>query len=269
MLDFNSLEKKSKWVWNKTLELHGRSAETRIASSLSCIEILITLFYTQLIQYDPKNPLWEERDRLIISKGHGSISFYPILADLGFISVNELEIISKADGILKSIPDNFIPGYESINGSLAHGLNVGCGVALSLKKRNQSNKVFVLYGDGELYEGSTWEAIMFAAHHQLDNLYLIVDKNGACMLDFCKNVIDLDPLADKFTAFNWIVEEAEGHDFQSLHQSFEKLVSDKRKRPKVLIANTIKGKGISELEKDPLSHIKSLSQEKLHQLIMK
>jgi len=149
----------------------------------------------------PGEPDWADRDRFIISKGHGTISYYPILADLGFVSPRELALISQEDGILKVIPDTLIPGYETINGSVGQGPGVACGLALALRDKGAGQKVFVLCGDGELNEGSVWEAIMFAGHHHLDNLILVIDQNGACMLDFCRNIIDLSPLDEKFRAF--------------------------------------------------------------------
>ena len=238
-------------IFEKTIELHKRLPEIRIASSLSLIDILYVLYYKvlKIVPFD------EKRDRVIFSKGHGAIGVYPILADLGFFDEKELDKIGE--NFLTSIPDPNIKGIETINGSLGHGLGVGIGMAIALKTKKVTSKVFVICGDGELYEGSMWEAIMFAPTKKLDNLVLIVDYNKTAMLDRIKNIIDLEPLKDKFISFNWEVFEVDGHNIDELEKIFKSL-DFTNKKPKVIIANTIKGKGIEFLENSPLSHILSL-----------
>jgi transketolase len=154
-----------------------------------------------------------------------------------------------------------------VNGSLGHGLGIACGMALSLKKRNRKEKVFVLSGDGELYEGSVWEAIMFAAHNHLDNLTLIIDNNKICMLDYCANILNLAPLSEKFRVFGWETRTVNGHDLQELYTGLSSLKEDRRSGPAVLIADTIKGKGVPRLESDPLCHIKALKAEEIDILL--
>lgn len=261
------LRKKSLWVRKETLKIHKIAPETRIASSLSSVEIFVALYYGKVLEFKPKKPSLATRDRLIVSKGHGSICLYPILADLGFFDKSELKKVCKKGSFLGAIPDTLIPGYETINGSLGHGLGVGCGIALALKKKGLSQKVFVVVGDGELYEGAVWEAIMFAGHHRLDNLILIIDDNKICMLDYCRNVIDLQPLKAKFEVFNWKAETVDGHDVVELRDILMALKNDTDGKPKVLIADTRKGKGIPSLEGDSLCHIKSLSPEEVDILI--
>jgi len=263
------LKQKSCWVRKETLKIHKIAPETRLASSLSAVEIFTVLYYGKLIKFDPKDINWDSRDRFIISKGHGAISFYPILADLGFFSKDYLANVCKPNCILGGIPDAVIPGFETINGSLGHGLGVACGIALALKRKQNKAMVFVLVGDGELYEGSVWEAIMFASEHKLDNLALIVDDNKVCMLDYCKNIIDLNPLDKKFKAFKWKVKTVNGHNVRQLFNALKSLKEDKSKSPKVLIADTVKGKGVSRLERDSLSHIKNLSAEEVDELVCK
>ncbi|HAH33130.1 MAG TPA: transketolase [Elusimicrobia bacterium] len=253
------LREKALWVRKETLKIHGIAQETRVASSLSPVEIFVALFYGGIIKYDPKNLKWEGRDRFIVSKGHGSISFYPILADLGYFDKENLLKVSKEGSFLGGIPDPIIPGYETVNGSLGHGLGVACGMALALKRKNRMEKIFVLMGDGELYEGSVWEAIMLAGEHGLDNLVLIIDHNKACMLDFCKNIINLDPLGEKFKVFKWSVSAVDGHDMEQTYKALLRFKSEEKGMPKVLIASTVKGKGVPSLEVDPLSHIKNIS----------
>ncbi len=264
---FDFLKEKSLWVRKETLDIHRIAQETRLASSLSCVEILVTLYYGKIINHNPKNTKWEQRDRFIISKGHGSISFYPILADLGYFPKEELGRVCKEGTFLGGIPDCIIPGYETTNGSLGHGLGVACGIALALKRRDRKEKVFVLLGDGELYEGSVWEAVMFAREHMLDNLTAIVDDNKICMLDFCRNILNLEPLEDKFRAFQWDVHTVDGHNVRELHNILLNLRKDERGKPKVLIASTVKGKGVPVLETDPLNHIKNIKPEDIDRVI--
>jgi transketolase len=252
------LKDKALWVRKETLKIHGEAQETRLASSLSPVEVFVALFYGGIIKYDPVNPKWEGRDRFIISKGHGSISFYPILADIGYFDKGELLKVCKKGSFLGGIPDPIVPGYETVNGSLGHGLGVACGMALALKRKNRMEKVFVLMGDGELYEGAVWEAIMIAGEYKLDNLILIIDNNKVSMLDFCKNIIDMEPLDEKLRIFKWSVNVIDGHDIKKTYESLLRLRNEVKGLPKALIANTIKGKGVQRLENDPLSHIKNI-----------
>jgi transketolase len=262
-VDIGFLKEKALWVRKETLNIHRIAQETRIASSLSAVEIFVSLFYGKIIKHDPRNPRWEGRDRFIISKGHGSISFYPILAELGFFDKSELNRVCEEGTFLGGIPDPIIPGYESVNGSLGHGLGVGCGMAVGLKKKKKDESVVVLMGDGELNEGSVWEAVMFAGHHNLDNLTLIVDANKICMLDYCNKIMDLDPIGQKFAAFKWKVEETNGHDIGQLHSALLRLNGEREGQPKLLVANTIKGKGVPSLEGDSLNHIKNITPDKI------
>lgn len=195
------LAEKAKWVWRETVSIHRRAPETRLASSLSSIEIFVALYYGNVLKFNSTNPLAPNRDRCIISKGHGSICMYPILADLGFFSLDELQKVCHSGGILGGIPDPIIPGYETINGSLGHGLGVATGVALALNRQKSDNNVFVVTGDGELHEGANWEAIMFASQHNLDNLNLIVDNNSISMLGFTDDIISHKSLANRLMAF--------------------------------------------------------------------
>ncbi len=262
------LKQKAKQIRIETLKIHKNAPETRVASSLSPVEIFVCLYYGKLLRFDPKNPDDKKRDRFIISKGHGSICMYPLLADLGFFDKSELDSVCQKGSFLGGIPDPIIPGYETINGSLGHGLGVGCGKAIALKARKQKQNVVVLVGDGELNEGSIWEAVMFAAQHKLDNLTLIIDNNKAQMLDLSKNIIDLNPLSEKFKAFGWDVKQLKnGHDVKKIHRSLKKLIKKRKHKPKVLIVNTTKGKGVPFLETNSLSHILSIKPDDIDALI--
>ena len=261
------LQKKRNWVWKETLRIHKVAPETRVASALSAVEIFVCLYYGNILKYDPGNENWEGRDRFIISKGHGAVSLYPILADNGFIEMEELTTVCREGSRLGGIPDCVIPGFEPINGSLGHGLGVASGMALGLKSKGRNEKVFVLLGDGELYEGAVWEAIMFAGEHRLDNLILILDNNKICMLDYCNKVINLGRLDEKFRAFNWEVDTVDGHEISGLYDSLLAMKNNACAKPKLLIANTVKGKGVPSLETDPLCHIRSLSAQDVDDLI--
>lgn len=257
------LKEKARDTRKETLKLSLISPGFRVASSLSDVEIFVALYYGRILKFDPRNPRWEERDRFIISKGHGAISLYPILADLGFFDKSELQKMSQSGSFLGDIPDTRIPGFETINGALGHGLGVACGIALALKKKNSVAKVLVLVSDGELYEGAVWEAIMFASEHKLGNLIAIVDSNKRSMLGECKNIIDLEPLKNKFETFNWRTSVADGHSIEEIYNVLSGFKTCESAYPAALIADTIKGKGVPELENDSLCHIRSLKEEEI------
>lgn len=263
MVNFDELEKKAKWVRIETLKLHKRAPGTRLASSLSDVEIFVTLYYGDILKYDPKNIFSEDRTRFIISKGHGAVSMYPLLADLGFYPLEELEKISTEESFMANIPDTTVPGFETINGSVGHGLGISTGVALALKVKGNKDKVFCLSGDGELNEGAVWEAIMFAGFHKLGNLILIVDNNKLSMLGYQKDIMGLEPSEDKFKAFKWKVARVDGHNIKELYNQIKKFQNDDSNQPKVIIADTVKGKGVSSLETDELCHIRILSEQQV------
>jgi len=267
MTCFKALKEKSQWVRKETLKLHKLAPQSRLASSLSPVEIFVVLYYGHILSYDPQNRYWKERDRLIISKGHGAISLYPILADLNFFSKDQLNKIGKQDSFLGVIPDASIPGFETTNGAVGHGLGVACGVALALKRKKSDKKVFVLSGDGELNEGAVWEAVMFASYHKLDNLILIVDNNKMSMLGYQKDILGLEPLEEKFNAFGWKAQAVDGHNVEELYRALNNLKKDDSRQPKVLIANTCKGKGVPQLENDPLCHVKSLTAQEIDSIL--
>ncbi len=268
MNNIKLLKSKSKFIRCETLRIHKLAPETRVASSLSPIEIFVSLYYGGILNFNAKDPRDESRDRFIISKGHGSISMYPLLADVGFFDKKEIDNVCTNGSFLGGIPDPIIPGYETVNGSLGHGLGVGCGMAVALKTKQKKQNVIVLTGDGELNEGSNWEAIMFAPQHNLDNFTLIVDYNKVSMLDFSKNIIDLNSLNAKFEAFNWKVYEViDGHDVEEVSTTLKEAINDRDNKPKVVIVNTIKGKGVPFLETHSLSHILSVKPDDIDTLI--
>lgn len=258
---------KAKWVWRETLKIHRRAPETRLASSLSVIEIFVALYYGGVLRFNPNSPWDEKRDRCIISKGHGSICMYPILADLGFFSLDELERVWQVGSFLGGIPDPVIPGYETVNGSLGHGLGVGAGLALGLKTKKSDRQVFVVTGDGELHEGANWEALMFASHHGLDNLHLIVDNNKISMLDYTANIVSHGSLVERLQAFGWDCIEVNGHDVLAIQNALMAMKSQQLGKPKVLVAHTKKGLGIPSIEDAPLCHIMNPKREEIDLLL--
>lgn len=267
--DLIFLREKADWVWRRTLELHKDAPEIRIASSLSAVEIFSVLYYGNVLNYFPHEPLHPGRDRLIVSKGHGSISMYPILADLGFFPMEELSRVCRRGSFLGGIPDPVIPGYETVNGSLGHGLGVAAGIALGCAHAKRDSAVFVVCGDGELQEGANWEAIMFASHHRLDNLNLIVDDNAISMLGRTAEIVNHGDLAKRLDAFGWDVAVADGHDTQELLGAFFEMKGRHKGRPKAVIAKTIKGHRVPGLENAPLSHIMSVKPNLIDELLRK
>lgn len=263
------LRQKAHWVWRETLAVHRRAPETRLASSLSSIEIFVALYYGGVVRFDPTNPRTEIRDRCIISKGHGSICMYPILADLGFFPLEKLQHVCESGSFLGGIPDPVIPGYETVNGSLGHGLGVATGIALGLKRKRSDKNVFVVTGDGELHEGANWEAIMFASQHKLDNLHLIVDDNRTSMLGFTDEIVTHNSLSVRLSAFGWDCIEVDGHDVLAVQEALVQQINQYGGKPKALIARTLKGRGVPGLENAPLSHIKNPKPELIDSLLEK
>jgi transketolase len=257
------LERKALWVRRETLRIHKFAPETRVASSLSDIEILVALYYGGILNFDPHSLDWDGRDRFVVSKGHGAVSLYPILADLGFFEPDHLARVCRADSFLGAIPDALIPGIETTNGSLGHGLGVACGMSFALRRKKSDSSVFVLVGDGELYEGAVWEAVMFAGHHRLSNLILIVDSNRISMLDYCDRILKLTPLEEKFRAFGWEVASVDGHNVSEVYSCLHGMKAGRTQRPRAMVANTVKGKGVPALEQDRLCHIRSLKDEEV------
>jgi len=237
----------------KALEGGGRG---HIGSSMSLVEILRVLF-DSFLKYKPADSQWNERDRLIFSKGHGCLALYALLADKGFISEDELETFCKSDSRLGGHPErNKIPGVEATTGALGHGLPIGVGIALACKIQKKNYRVVVITGDGEINEGSVWEAAMSAAKHQLSNLTVMIDYNKLQSYGSTREVLDLEPLADKWSSFGFEVEEVDGHDIDALEQLTGRLPLNNTK-PTAIICHTTKGKGISFAENKAEWHHKS------------
>jgi len=227
-----------------------------VGSAFSCIDVLRVL-YDDVMRFDPASPKWPARDRCILSKGHGCLALYAILADKGFFPLAELDRVCAADGLLGGHPDGTkVPGVEASTGALGHGLSIGLGMALHLKIARSDSRVFVVLGDGECNEGSVWEAAMCAGKHRLANLTAVVDYNKHQAYGSTREVQDLEPLADKWRAFGFAVREADGHDVGELREVFASLPLDADK-PTAVIAHTVKGKGAAFAENNMKWHHKN------------
>lgn len=241
----SQLENKAREIRGIILDQIFAFKNGHIASAFSCVEILLTLYW-RVLKVNGANPDWEDRDRLILSKGHGVSALYAVLADLGFFPKEHL--ISLQDGnLLGGHADWKVPGVDWSTGSLGHGLSVAAGMALAAKIDGKSHRVFCVLGDGELQEGSVWEAAMFAAHHRLNNLIAIVDSNGYQSCGKTEHIVSLRPQVTKWEAFGWDAAVIEGHNFSALTNTLNK-PRISHNRPFVCITCTIKGRGVSFIE---------------------
>ena len=240
------------------LKMIFNAQSSHIGSSLSIVDLLAILYGKNIIKYKANNPNLISRDRLILSKGHAAAALYATLANVGYFSNKRLLQYGLNNSKFLAHASHHIPGVEFSTGSLGHGLSYGCGLALAYKRKNSSNRVFVINSDGEMAEGSNWEAILFASHHKLDNLVLIIDYNKLQSFDSIEATLKLEPLRDKFMSFGWNIFEVDGHNYQQIENALLKAKSITGK-PICIIANTIKGKGISFMENKVEWHYKAPS----------
>ena len=245
--NIKDLENKCKWLRSKCFEMLLSVKSGHPGSTLSQIEILVALYYGEIIKYFKNEPFHPEKDKIIVSKGHAAMGLYPIFADIGYFNKEELENFGRSDSMLKLFGNISIPGIDCTSGSLGHGLGVGCGFALSAKKKNRKNKTYIILSEGEMYEGSVWESALFASHHSLDNLIVILDRNRNIILGETEDCLALEPIKEKWISFGFHADEVDGHSLVDLIDKFNKFNEIKNK-PKILIANTTKGKGISFME---------------------
>lgn len=254
MKDINQLKIKAKEIRNQILDMCVRAGTGHVNSSFSAVEILVALFHGGVLKFDPKNPKWQERDRFILSKGQASPLLYVMLADLGFFPKEDLEKFNQADGKFGVHLQHDVPGAEIISGSLGHGFGMAAGMALAAKMNREKHLTVALLGDGECYEGSIWEAAMFASHNRLNNLVAIVDRNHLCVTDFTENILALEPMEKKWESFGWRVKKIDGHSFEEIFAALDGVDSRKYNQPLAIIADTTKGKGVSFLTNAPLWH---------------
>ncbi|AZO94750.1 transketolase [Halocella sp. SP3-1] len=250
----NSLLLKSIEIRRSLLKTIYNANMGHTGSSLSNVDILVTLFY-QVMNYKVKDPTWEERDRFILSKGHGVESYYCILADLGYFPEKELDTFCQFKTRLIGHPNNKVPGVEVNTGALGHGLSIAVGMALAAKLDKKGYRVFVVMGDGEQAEGSIWEGAMAASHYKLDNLIGIIDRNRLQITGNTEDIMSLEPFKEKWQSFGWKVIEVNGHDIDELLKAFNS-TPKKKDKPTIIIANTVKGKGVSFMENKAAWHHK-------------
>lgn len=255
------MDQRSKYL--RQLVLRGLSGGGRghIGSSMSLIEILRVL-YDNFLRYKPDDAMWEGRDRFILSKGHGCLALYAILSDKGFFAIEELDKFCKAGAKLGGHPQfNSVPGIEASTGALGHGLSLGVGMAMAVRMRNLKSRIVVVMGDGEINEGSVWEAAMAASKHHLNNLIVLIDYNKMQSYSTTEEVLNLEPMLDKWRAFGFESEELDGHNVQALELLFSRLPLSSNK-PSLIVCHTIKGKGISFAEgKENWHHKSNLSDQ--------
>lgn len=255
----------AKRVRQLALEMVARSQASHIGSALSIADILAVLYW-KVLKIDPTDANMPSRDRFILSKGHACVAVYASLAARGFFPESELLTYGQNGSPLMNHISHKVKGVEFSTGSLGHGLPFGVGKALAATRRGKGWRTFVLLSDGELDEGSNWEAMMFAGHHRLDHLVAIVDYNKLQSLASVENTLGLEPLADKFNAFGWSLREVDGHDHQALLASLGSVPWEPGK-PSVLVCHTVKGKGISFMENRVEWHYRSPNAEQLAQAL--
>jgi transketolase len=250
----------SKKMRRKILDVsYSCNLSAHIGGALSMVDIMATL-YGAVLRYDPQKTDWEDRDRFILSKGHGALGLYSALLEAGIISEDIYSTFQTNGSDLTAHPVMNIPlGIESSNGSLGHGLSLGIGIALAAKKKNKKHKIYVLLGNGECNEGSVWEAIMSASSLKLDNLTAIVDDNGfQNEMEPSETILDTTDFGDKWESFGWNVCSVNGHNISELYNAF--VECNVKNKPKVIIAHTIKGKGVSFMENNNEWHHNRLTE---------
>lgn len=249
------------------LRMVHRAQSSHVGTSFSAADLLAVL-YDRVLRIDPSRPDWLERDRFVLSKGHGCAAVYAVLAEKGFFPKAWLDSYYQ-DGsrLFGHITHRGVPGVEASTGSLGHGLPIGCGMALAGKHDGRPYRVFVLLSDGECDEGSTWEAALFAPHHKLDNLVAIVDYNQIQSFGTVKEVLGLEPLGGKWQSFGWAVREIDGHNFRQIEETLLS-VPFASPKPSCIIAHTIKGKGVSFMENKLAWHYLTPSDEELRQALL-
>ncbi len=255
------LREKALFSRTETVRLIAIAKSGHYTSSFSCAEIFSVLYY-HTMRYDPQRPDWPDRDRFLMGKGHAAVGWYPLLADVGFFDAELLNSYTRIGSAFGDHPDmRKVPGTDFSSGSLGHNLSVSVGIALGGRMQERNFRVFCLLGDGEMNEGQIWSAMMAAGHFGLGNLVAIVDQNTMSLDGLTSEVMDIEPLADKFRAFKWDVVEVDGHDVDALVATFDALPPTSHDRPTAIIAHTMKGKGLDWMEGSRVWHLGYLAPE--------
>lgn len=247
-MTIDEMNDKCRKLKHRMLQMCINAGHGHVTSAFSCTEILVALYYN-LMNIDRKNPKWEERDRFIMSKNHASIMLYPIFADFGWITDDDLNSYGKNDSLFGSHSKMEIPGIDFAGGALGIGLGVACGLAYAAKADDKSWKTYCIIGDGEAYEGSIWESAMFAGHNKLSNLIVFLDRNRLCMTYFNEKWLTQEPFDDKWRSFGWYVDRINGHDIAAIIDSVHKAeTNNPDEKPVMIICDTIKGHGVDFME---------------------
>ena len=250
----NSLNAKSFLLREMILKSVKHSGTGHVATSFSCAEILVSLYFGGVLHYDAANPKWSGRDRFVLSKAHAATGYYCVLALASFISIKTALYVGGSGSQAGVHLQADIPGVEVTGGSLGQGLGIGCGMALAARLNRENHLTFVLTGDAELQEGSIWEAAMFAGHHRLNNLVWLIDRNRMGCADFTENSLALEPLVDKIAAFGFRVRECNGHDCGDILDALKDIRTRPSSAPLCVIANTTKGFGLPDVENTLFVH---------------
>jgi transketolase len=242
-----------KRIRREIIEMIGAAGSGHPGGSLSAVELIVELYFDYM-KIDPKNPKWPLRDRFILSKGHAAPVLYAAMAEAGYTPIDQLNTLRKLGSIYQGHPDvRYIPSLEASTGSLGEGLSIGLGLGIAARLDGSPSRTYVMLGDGEIQEGQIWEAAMAGAFHKLDNVVAIVDNNRIQLDGFVKDIMGVEPLADKWRAFGWHTIELNGHDLPAVQAAFQEAEATKGK-PTCLVAHTIKGKGVSFMENNPKFH---------------
>ncbi|QQK76525.1 transketolase [Salicibibacter cibarius] len=255
------IKEKAKMSRLETIRLVALAKSGHYGSSFSSSEIFATLYY-KVLNYDPKNPKWRSRDRFVMGKGHAAVGAYPVLADVGFFPKEELDTYTQVGSPFGDHPDmNKINGIDFSSGSIGHGLSVGVGMSLGARVDNENYRSYILMGDGELQEGQVWEAAMSAANFKLGNLVAIVDDNKVTVDGVTGELMDINPIKEKWKSFGWNVVEVDGHDVEALVETFDHLPSPGSDVPTAIICDTVAGKGVSFMEHGYEWHVANLGED--------
>ena len=266
-MTIQEISKKTNEAKRTVLDMCISAGKGHVTTAFSCAEIVAVLYY-KILKIDPKQPNWENRDRFVMSKNHGSVMTYSRLADLRFLDAAELNTFMKDGSRLGGHSKLCVPGVDFAGGSLGIGLGVAVGMAYAAKMDQKPWLTYCLLGDAECYEGAIWEAAMLAGHHKLSNLIAILDRNQMGVTGFTEEQLKLEPLAEKWSAFGWAVREIDGHDIGELAAALSDAQSEKRDRPLIFIAKTVKGHGIDFMSNKPLYHGEPPRKEKIEQAYM-
>jgi len=250
----DDLEQRSHDLGCRMLQMCIKAGKGHVSSSLSCLDMFVALYHGGILRVDPTEPKWEDRDRLILSKGQASPALYTTLADFGFFPLDWLETFTQENGKFAVHLQHDVPGVEITAGSLGQGYGTAAGIALAAKMNRKLFMVYAILGDGECYEGSIWETAMFASHNRLNNLVTIIDRNYLCVTDFTEDLVALEPLDEKWRAFGFNVIRINGHSMKELLRTFQPLRNRNNTKPTVIIADTVKGHSIPSMCFCPLWH---------------